>query len=133
LQEALAALLESNVSQSYVTFLLRRDGTLLTQKAIPSFLSAVVVSDIIPGSYTLALDTEWVLWEGELTPRDLIWSLAFPRRPLPLAAKTAAGYEMPTRTIEILTGEVVIQVFAGLERGQMAIHVKGREGWSHDR
>jgi hypothetical protein len=82
---------------------------------IPAAPSSIV--SISPGTYTVQLSNGRVLWEGELTREDVIWTYAFPQKDLPMAAKTEAPEQESTKTIQLLNGELIMEVFAGLETG----------------
>ena len=75
------------------------------------------ISHIPPGSYTIRFSNGRVLWEGNIRREDLIWAFAYPEKDLPMAAETEAIQKKPTRSISLLDGEVMVQIFAGLETG----------------
>ena len=79
------------------------------------------VSSIKPGSYTIRLSNGRVLWEGELTREDVIWTFAFPAKDLAMAATTEPQQREPTKAVSLLGGELVMYVFAGLEAGEIRI------------
>ncbi len=82
------------------------------------------IVSISPGDYSLMLDTGRLIWEGSLTNRDLIWSEAFPGKPLDLAADTGATQLQPTRQESLLGGELILRVFPGLESGRLEIEAR---------
>ena len=90
------------------------------------------ISRITAGTYVLTYDTGWILWEGMLTERDLVWALAFPGRPLKLAADTGDTTEAATKEIVLLDGELVLRVFPGVETGRIAIDWHAPGGGDHD-
>ena len=75
------------------------------------------IGSIRPGTYTVQLSNGRVLWEGKLTREDVIWTYAFPQKDLPMAAKTEHAAQKPTKTIQLLKGELIMEVFVGLETG----------------
>lgn len=79
------------------------------------------VSLIFPGKYMIRFSNGRVLWEGNITREDVIWTYAFPGRDLPMAAETEPLHQEPTRTLTLLDGELIIYVFAGLESGRIRI------------
>lgn len=85
------------------------------------------IRHIIPGRYTVRLSNGRVLWEGQLTPQDVLWAYAYPAEDLPLAAETERAQVEPTRTISLLDGELEMRVFAGLEAGVMRVESADRE------
>ncbi len=74
--------------------------------------------NIDPGQYTIRLSNGRVLWEGELTRKDLLWMDAFAEGDLKMAAKTEDEVE-PTISESLLDSELVMKVFLGLESGEM--------------
>ncbi|MCX7013948.1 MAG: hypothetical protein NTW86_15585 [Candidatus Sumerlaeota bacterium] len=80
--------------------------------------------DIMPGSYTLSLDTGLLLWQGELTQSDLLWAEAFPDEPLAMAAETEEAAGRPTIEEALLDGSIRLRVFPGVESGRMEIQAK---------
>ena len=83
-----------------------------------------VFSKISPGSYTIRLTNGRVLWNGELTRENLLWTYAYPGKELRLAAETVAAEQTPTKIELFLDGELEMSVFAGLESGEMRIRVR---------
>ena len=75
------------------------------------------ISTISPGRYTVRFSNGRVLWEGDILREDVIWAFAYPDKDLPMAAETEPSQREPTRTLSLLNGELIIQVFAGLENG----------------
>jgi hypothetical protein len=96
-----------------------REGELIS-----SFISSIdthSIGSIRPGRYTVQFSNGRILWYGVLTKEDLIWSFAFPERDLPMAAETDLEQREPSRVISLLNGELVVEVFAGLESGEMRL------------
>jgi len=88
---------------------------------------AQTVGRITPGDYTVTLDTGRLLWQGRLAEEDLLWSRAYPKRPLQVAADTGTADQSPTRTIHLLDGTLEVNVYAGLESGTVEIRLNNRE------
>ena len=80
------------------------------------------ISPISPGRYTVRFSNGRVLWEGDLKREDVIWAYAYPDKDLPMAAETEPSQREPTRTLSLLNGELIIQVFAGLESGGIRLN-----------
>ena len=80
-----------------------------------------MVGPIFPGKYSVRFSNGRVLWEGDITREDVIWTYAFPGKDLPMAAETEPLQQEPTRTLTFLDGELTIYVFAGLESGRLRI------------
>jgi hypothetical protein len=80
---------------------------------------------ILPGNYVLELvNTGWIIWEGALTAKELIWSQAYPDRNLPLAAETTSA-QIPATSEKDLLGskDVVLRTYAGIESGRVEIEL----------
>jgi hypothetical protein len=86
------------------------------------------IEGILPGSYTLKLDIGRVIWEGDLTGKDLIWTEAFGAKKLDLAAETEKIKRQPARKVVLLAGDVILRTFAGVESGSIEVELtnKGR-------
>ena len=83
-----------------------------------------LISHIIPGRYKVQFSNGRVLWEGEVRREDVLWAYAFPEEDLRMAAETEPYQQDPTRTISLLDGELTIQFFAGLEKGELRLKVE---------
>ena len=81
------------------------------------------IEGIFPGRYTLKLDIGRVIWEGNLTGKDLIWTEAFGTRKLDLAAETEDIEKQPVRKIVLLGGDVILRTFAGVESGSIEVEL----------
>ena len=79
------------------------------------------ISPISPGRYTVRFSNGRVLWEGDILREDVIWAFAYPDKDLPMAAETEPSQREPTRTLSLLNGELIMQVFAGLETGEIRL------------
>jgi len=79
------------------------------------------IKKVTPGNYTILLETGRLLWEGQISEKDLIWGLAFPGRLLDLAADTDISISKPSKTIQFLGNFVVIDIFPGIEHGTIKI------------
>jgi len=96
----------------------KSDGVIGTY---PTSTFPVIMTAILPGRYSIRLSNGRVLWQGDLTREELLWTYAFPKKDLPMAAKTELHKAKPTRIIPLLDGELMVYVFAGLESGQIRI------------
>jgi hypothetical protein len=93
-------------------------------KVISSFAhptTPTTVSAVRPGTYILRFSNGRVIWEGNFSREDLVWTFAFPGEEFPMAAKTEPHKAKPTKTMSLLDGELVMQVFAGLESGKLVL------------
>ena len=105
-------------------FILTKDGAAPRQFDAGLSRGFARLDNINPGFHSLSLDTGRVLWEGELTESHLLWAVAFPGEPLPMAADTGEAGNQPTLEEDLLDGEVVLRVFPGLEGGSMEIEMR---------
>lgn len=104
--------------------IIERDGDPIATCSLDPGGGPRSVGGIVPGGYRLVLETGRVLWEGRLDERDLLWTKAFPDRPLPMAADTGEPQREPTRRFDLLEGEIVARVYAGIESGSVEIEVR---------
>lgn len=79
------------------------------------------VGSITPGDYRMIFQTGLVLWEGCVERRDVLWTEAFPSKPLTLAADTGGIRQEPTRTENLASAGLVLRLYAGLEAGVLRI------------
>jgi len=100
-----------------------REGTPIGQLTWQTTGGSLTIDDIIPGSYSLQLDTGLVIWEGMLTSRELIWKEAFGHRRLELAAEAGEIQRTPTRQVDIPDACLLLRIFAGIESGSMEIEL----------
>ena len=75
------------------------------------------VANVTAGHYRISTETGWLIWEGDLTPQEVVWSKAYPGEPLRMAAESDTADRRPTRTIRLLAGSLTLSVLAGLESG----------------
>ncbi len=83
-----------------------------------------IFHEITPGFHALELDSGRVIWEGELTERELLWLHAYPDHALELAASSGDETSKPTKEHSLLDGELVMSVFPGLESGRIVLIMK---------
>jgi len=84
----------------------------------------IKVSNIEPGIYSIELSNGRLLWEGELTAKDLVLGLLHPENEYSLAAETEETEVKPSRVIEMVKNEIIMNVYAGFEFGKIKIIVK---------
>ncbi len=83
------------------------------------------ISDIQPGTYTFALDSGRLLWSGIITEHELILSEALPGENFKMAADSGEPTTRPpSRKITLLEGDLVIQVYPGVESGWIEIKTR---------
>ncbi len=100
-----------------------RDDESVGKVSLSEQKKTAVLSNLIPGIYKLVLSSGRQLWQGSLEAKDLLWSEAFGKEPLKMAAQTSEAREKPVRTVDILDGEIKLHLFAGLETGNMEVEM----------
>ena len=100
-----------------------RENQLINEMAFQELPERKSAGDIVPGHYQLRFITGRILWEDELTAKDLIWTEAFPGEKLDLAAETKETKRKPTRQIKLWKGEVILRVYAGMENGSIEVEL----------
>jgi len=78
---------------------------------------------ITPGKYILKLSNGRVLWEGAIKAEDVIWQKAFPDRYYAMAAETVKQPTEPTRSLQMLNGQIKLTFEAGLEAGKIRLEL----------
>jgi hypothetical protein len=81
------------------------------------------IRNVKPAHYAARMDTGRIIWQGELTEKELIWSIAFPGEALELAADTGEPAARMTQEITLLNGELVIRIFPGAESGRLELRI----------
>jgi hypothetical protein len=92
--------------------------------AVHMTAETITVSPIFPGQYTMRFSNGRILWEGDLTREDLIWTYAYPDQDISMAAETEDFRQEPVKTISLLDGEIVLRIFAGLESGRIILKIE---------
>ncbi|KPL24975.1 MAG: hypothetical protein AMJ75_02240 [Phycisphaerae bacterium SM1_79] len=74
---------------------------------------------ILPGGYKIKLvNTGWIIWEGELTAKELILTA------LPMAAETERIRNRPTKRLDLLNnGELILRTYPGRKEGRIEIEL----------
>ncbi len=116
----------SDESISSARFAVLLEGETTEVRALEFSSSGGVGSfgDILPGRYTLSLDTGLLLWQGIFTESDLIWREAFPGEPLEMAAATDDLAQRSTVDEPLLEGELRMRAFPGIECGRIEIELR---------
>jgi hypothetical protein len=98
-----------------------KEGNKISSQSIKKDSKDVIFRDIDPGNYIIGLSNGRQLWEGEITKEDVIWEEAFPGKNYPMAADTGEGMIQSTRTEQIISGEITLSLYAGLESGKIVV------------
>jgi len=104
-----------------IEVIIAKDGERIVSSPINLSEMSGVIRNALPGRYTIKLRTGRVLWEDEITKKDLLWHEAFPDRELKLAAATGEAKRVSTKKISVLDGEIIIRVFPGFEDGTIEV------------
>jgi hypothetical protein len=81
----------------------------------------VRITGIVPGTYSLRLDTGRLLWTAGLEAKDVLWAEAFPSTPLRLAADSHGTQKPCSRELKL--GKLLLRVYPGLEEGTLGIRI----------
>jgi len=113
--------------------LLYRQDELLLAASFGAHPMAHVAGDIQPGEHAVVLDSGQVLWGQALHETEVSWRLAFPGRPIRLAAKdTPVRGGHPFRTWRVLDGLAEIRLFPGIEAASLELWMDGLRGVDSD-
>lgn len=82
------------------------------------------VFNVKPGKYTFILSSGRILWEGTISVQDLVWTEAFQKTSLKMAASTEKPKLKASRKIELLNGDIVARILPGIEKGCIEIKTK---------
>ena len=83
--------------------------------------SSCTIADIEPGRYLIRLGTGLLIWSGRLSAQELIWTEAFGRQGLAVAAETGDVPQKPTSQYILLDGEMILRTYAGIEKGSIEL------------
>lgn len=94
----------------------------IAESQIKKIPEKLFFEEIIPGDYKIKLiNTEWIIWEGILSEKELIWQA------LPVAAETEDIPMLPTSEENLLNnGEIILRTYAGPESGHIEIEFNDR-------
>lgn len=95
----------------------------MKQIPLTGLATACTIADIEPGRYLIRLGTGLVIWDGILSIQELIWTEAFGRQGLSVAAETQEPRQKPTRQEILLDGEVILRTYAGIEKGSIEVEL----------
>ena len=82
------------------------------------------IKRVKPGRYVVRFNTGRIIWQGDLTKRELVWYKAFPERELELAADTGDAPQITSKEITLFDNEIIIKVIPGIESGYIEITIK---------
>jgi hypothetical protein len=109
---------------------LEKDGNAILE--VPTVPPGTLHSllNVTPGRYAISLDSGRLLWEQDLQDSHLLFRLAFPRKPVPLAAASGRDGSSPrcSLTISVLDGAVHVAIYPGLDAGRLELRIAGTTG-----
>ena len=110
-------------SHTSIHLIMLRDAQLHASLQISPLDGPVTLEGITPGTYRLQLATGQVIWQRRLAVDELVWTQAFPARPLDLAADTEGAQRAYSLRETLLDDDIVIHVLPGMEEGQITIEL----------
>jgi hypothetical protein len=114
---------KSKTAQKIPEIIIGRNGERISSIPCERLPVTKEIRNVKPGLYSLKLNTGRLIWEEELTERELLWAVAFPREALDLAADTWDIAARATRKIVLLNGELIIRVFPEIESGHLELTI----------
>lgn len=100
---------------------LYKEGSKVSSKPIEKYSTEIIFKEIEPGHYSINLSNGRMLWESEITKREIIWDDAFPGVSYPMAADSGEEKIQPTISKELVVGEIALSIFPGLETGMLVL------------
>jgi phenylpyruvate tautomerase PptA (4-oxalocrotonate tautomerase family) len=100
---------------------LYKEGSKVSSKPIEKYSTEIIFKEIKPGHYSINLSNGRMLWESEITKREIIWDDAFPGVSYPMAADSGEEKIQPTISKELVVGEIALSIFPGLETGMIVL------------
>lgn len=95
----------------------------LTQERIqigPRF-EGVFIRGLLEGEYCLTTSTGWLLWQAYLDETHLIWTKAYPQKPLPLAASFKSKLPKATRIWTLEPINLTLSIHPGQQTGTIQL------------
>jgi len=111
-------------------FVIERDGAVVGTLPFPAPGGTRSIRGIIPGHYVVSVHGSRVIWEDDISRKDVLWTAAYPGLDLPAAAETDTRRNKPTRVVTLLDGEVTLRLYPGIRSGILDLVVSGGEGGS---
>jgi len=125
--QLVAEIKELNQRPKGVEISVSRENELLRSVTFTKIPGSKIIDNIASGDYNISFATGRLIWKGELTEQDLIWTEAYPGKPFELAADTTEREAKPKKEISVFDGKVIIRIFAGLENGRIEIAMNTSE------
>jgi len=103
---------------------IEKDGEMLGKHEFDRDTANITIKNISTGFYRVLLSTGRLLWEGNLPEEKLLWVKAYPQQKLPVAAETEPLKQRPTLTESLITDEIVLEVYPGIESGIILLKLR---------
>lgn len=112
---------DNDLTQEFPVIEVSSDKGFVIRKTFEKVPGHESFDGILPGNYKIKLvNTGWIIWEGQLTAKNLIWPEAHEGKNLPMAA----GEGQPTDEVDLLNNrEVFLRTYAGIESGRIEIEL----------
>lgn len=100
---------------------IEKDGNPFASFAHVASSESILIKGVTPGNYIIKLSTGLLIWQGQINDKQLIWKKAFPKEKVKAAAETKVIGQKSSVTEPLLNGELILEVFPGLESGAIQI------------
>ena len=112
---------DENLAEAFPVIEVFSDTGIIIKKTFRKVPGRKSFEGIVPGSYRVKLvNTGWVLWQGELTAKELFWPKG---QNLLMAAETEDTQVPPTSRKVLLEGQMILRTFPGPEGGRLEIEL----------
>ena len=112
---------KENLGGAFPVIEVSSDQGIVIEKTFNTVPGCGSFAGISPGGYRVKLvNTGWIIWEGKLTGRELIW----PKGDNLLVAAKTRDVQIPhSRKEVLLDGDMVLCTYAGIESGSISIEL----------
>ncbi|MBK7090665.1 MAG: hypothetical protein IPH59_02915 [bacterium] len=104
-----------------LTINITKDGNMIGSLTCQIGAEPLTIGKIFPGEYRITLSNGRLLWSKQLSANELQWAIAFPQAKYPAAAMTDLAQAKASLTESLLGGCLLVEVFPGIEFGNMRI------------
>lgn len=106
-----------------VEILISRDNKPFKSVTFDDIPGSKTIDGIMAGLYDISFASGQSIWKGQLTRQSTVWAEAYPGRPFDLAADTEGKGPEPAKQMELLDGDIIIQIYPSIESGSMKITI----------
>jgi hypothetical protein len=107
---------------------IEKDGNPFASFAQVASSESILIKGVTPGNYVIKLSTGLLIWQGDLSDKQLIWKKAFPKEKLKAAAETKIIGQKSSFAEPLLERELLLEVFPGLESGAIQLTIRKTNG-----